>query len=495
MSFCVSNADDLILGDGGALAAVRRWNQIAIDASGFDHATSAAQPGPGRSSRAMAIIHVAISRRCWRSTAGTRATSASLTSSRPCPARPPSRRRRTTRSSRSSRPRRATFDASLAADLALVSSNAAKASGVALGQRCRGGHPRAANGRRIRSARAAREHRIRLQRSARILAPGSDQPAPARARRALGRGHAFRVEHADAVPRAGPSGDDERRVRDRVRRGEGGGRRRNHDADDAHAGADDQGIYWAYDGTPSLCAPPRLYNQIAILIGNQQGLDAIELGAAARGRERRDGGRRDRVLGVEVLLPALAPDRGHPRVRPRDGADRPRRRKPARRSADQTWTPLGAPASNTMGPNFTPPFPTYPSGHATFGGTLFQVMRRFFGTDDIAFTFVSDEFNGVTLDNQGTPRPSCRAASPTSRLPRRKTVRAGSTSASTGPTTRRRESRRATRWPTGCSTTCTSRFRDATRLTDEPGRRHSPAPGLAARYGGVSTVTVAVTGE
>src|SRR6185436_3223313 len=23
------------------------------------------------------------------------------------------------------------------------------------------------------------------------------------------------------------------------------------------------GIYWAYDGTPSLCAPPRLYNQIA----------------------------------------------------------------------------------------------------------------------------------------------------------------------------------------------------------------------------------------
>jgi hypothetical protein len=24
------------------------------------------------------------------------------------------------------------------------------------------------------------------------------------------------------------------------------------------------GIYWGYDGTPSLCAPPRLYNQIAV---------------------------------------------------------------------------------------------------------------------------------------------------------------------------------------------------------------------------------------
>ena len=29
------------------------------------------------------------------------------------------------------------------------------------------------------------------------------------------------------------------------------------------------GIYWAYDGTPSLCAPPRLYNQIAMHIADQ----------------------------------------------------------------------------------------------------------------------------------------------------------------------------------------------------------------------------------
>src|ERR1041385_4020530 len=39
------------------LDAVRRWNQIAIDASGFDHATAGEQLGPGRSSRAMAIVH------------------------------------------------------------------------------------------------------------------------------------------------------------------------------------------------------------------------------------------------------------------------------------------------------------------------------------------------------------------------------------------------------------------------------------------------------
>jgi len=75
-------------------------------------------------------------------------------------------------------------------------------------------------------------------------------------------------------------------------------------------------------------------------------------------------------------------------------------------AADPTFTPLGAPASNGNGPNFTPPFPSYPSGHAGFGGALFQRLRHFYGTDQIAFTFVSDEFNGVTRDNlTGTVRP------------------------------------------------------------------------------------------
>ena len=72
---------------------------------------------------------------------------------------------------------------------------------------------------------------------------------------------------------------------------------------------------------------------------------------------------------------------------------------------DPTFTPLGPPASNLHGPNFTPPFPAYPSGHAGFGGALFEILRRFYGTDHIPLTFVSDEFNGVTLDNNGTVRP------------------------------------------------------------------------------------------
>ena len=60
--------------------------------------------------------------------------------------------------------------------------------------------------------------------------------------------------------------------------------------------------------------------------------------------------------------------------------------------ADPNWVPLGAPGG--IDSNFTPPFPTYISGHATFGGALFESLKEFYGTDEIAFTLTSDE-NGV----------------------------------------------------------------------------------------------------
>jgi hypothetical protein len=36
------------------------------------------------------------------------------------------------------------------------------------------------------------------------------------------------------------------------------------------------GTFWAYDGTPSLCAPPRLYNQITVQIADHRRLSAIQ---------------------------------------------------------------------------------------------------------------------------------------------------------------------------------------------------------------------------
>lgn len=41
--------------------------------------------------------------------------------------------------------------------------------------------------------------------------------------------------------------------------------------------------------------------------------------------------------------------------------------------------------------DFSPPFPAYTSGHATFGAVHAAIMRNFFGTDNITFTVGTDE--------------------------------------------------------------------------------------------------------
>lgn len=156
------------------------------------------------------------------------------------------------------------------------------------------------------------------------------------------------------------------------------------------------GIFWAYDGTPSMCAPPRLYNQIAVQIAEKRGLNVVEL---ARLLAQVNVAMADAGIAVwesKYFYEYWRPVTGI-RAANTDGNEAT--------DADPTFSPLGAPASNLNGPNFTPPFPAYPSGHAGFGGALFQVLRRFFKTDKIAFTFVSDEFNGVTEDANGDVRP------------------------------------------------------------------------------------------
>jgi hypothetical protein len=165
----------------------------------------------------------------------------------------------------------------------------------------------------------------------------------------------------------------------------------------------DVGTYWAYDGTPSLCAPPRLYNQIAAQIAREMGSDVVETARllALVNVAMADAGIAswDSKYHYDFWRPVIAVREADPGTGPTgsgDGNDAT--------VGDATFTPLGAPASNLAGPNFTPPFPAYPSGHATFGGALFQTLRRFYGRDDVAFTFVSDEFNGVTTDNEGHVR-------------------------------------------------------------------------------------------
>jgi hypothetical protein len=164
------------------------------------------------------------------------------------------------------------------------------------------------------------------------------------------------------------------------------------------------GTFWAYDGTPSLCAPPRLYNQIAVLIADQRKLGIVDLARllALTNTAMADAGMA--VWESKYFYDFWRPITGIRESDPGTGPTHAGDGNPAT-MGDRAFSPLGAPASNLNAPNFTPPFPAYPSGHAGFGGALFQTLRRFFGTDAIAFTFVSDEFNGLTKDHNGNVRP------------------------------------------------------------------------------------------
>jgi hypothetical protein len=164
------------------------------------------------------------------------------------------------------------------------------------------------------------------------------------------------------------------------------------------------GIYWAYDGTPSLCAPPRLYNQIAMQIAGQMGTNVIGTARllALVNTAMADAGISIWESKYHYLFwrPVTGIRESDPGTGPTGAGDGN-----PDTAGDPTYSPLAAPASNLAAVNFTPPFPAYPSGHAGFGGALFQTLRTFYGTDDIAFTFVSDEFNGSTRDNDGNVRP------------------------------------------------------------------------------------------
>jgi hypothetical protein len=163
-------------------------------------------------------------------------------------------------------------------------------------------------------------------------------------------------------------------------------------------------IFWAYDGTPSLCAPPRLYNQITVHIAQQKGTTGIHLARllALVNTAMADAG--IAIWESKYFYQLWRPITGIRESDPGTGPSGTGDGNPDT-IGDPGCMPLGAPASNLTGPNFTPPFPAYPSGHAGFGGSLFEVLRQFYKTNNIAFTFISDELNGVTEDNQGNPRP------------------------------------------------------------------------------------------
>jgi hypothetical protein len=146
-----------------------------------------------------------------------------------------------------------------------------------------------------------------------------------------------------------------------------------------------QTIFWSYD-LPSTGTPPVLFNQIVEDVALQEhntlaqnarlfGLVDVAIGDAGIVAW-------DAKYTYNLWRPVTAIQQANT-----DG-------NPAT-TADPTWTPLAAPNAPGL-PNYTPPFPAYPSGHATFGGAVFTVLADFYHTDNIHFTIGSDELPGVT---------------------------------------------------------------------------------------------------
>jgi membrane-associated phospholipid phosphatase len=174
------------------------------------------------------------------------------------------------------------------------------------------------------------------------------------------------------------------------------------------------GYFWAYDGASKIGTPPRLYNQIVAVVARKMNNTEAEnarlfaLVNAAMG----DSGIAAwhykycfdfwrPILGVRehdlATGPAAVAD---PFINP---------------PCDPYWRPLGGQKSNQNLPTFTPNFPAYPSGHATFGASSLEMMRRFYRefrglvfndsqADNISFEFVSDEQDGKTVDSDGSIR-------------------------------------------------------------------------------------------
>lgn len=178
------------------------------------------------------------------------------------------------------------------------------------------------------------------------------------------------------------------------------------------------GIYWAYDGVKDIGTPPRLYNQVLQLLALQHGLTVEQnarlflLANVAMGDS-----------GILAWFYKYHYDLWRPIVgiREFDASNGPAATvgtAAVSADCDPFWRPLGAPKTNSIDErvrSFTPPFPAYPSGHATFGAAAFHAARLYLqsigkgtinadGTDTFAFQMVSDELNGVSIDPDDTVR-------------------------------------------------------------------------------------------
>lgn len=238
----------------------------------------------------------------------------------------------------------------------------------------------------------------------------------------------------DMGPGAPPAEDDEEYVRDFEEVKELG-------AYNPRGPLTDQqkvGLFWAYDGPRLIGTPPRLYNQFVRQIADSDGMSVPEMARlfALCNLAMADGGIVCWAAKYRYNIPrpvvaiqnsSTDPDRdwrpfGAPRTNPTQFA---LGRDTQSRATAQNFLGAGdndvlpQPKSDSLeykAAAFTPNFPAYPSGHATFGSACFNILkkvraereatRRDPARLDVFEDFVSDELNGLCIDNfRNQPRP------------------------------------------------------------------------------------------
>lgn len=162
-------------------------------------------------------------------------------------------------------------------------------------------------------------------------------------------------------------------------------------------------FFWANDLDGTYKPPGQLYN-ITQIVARQEGveqnlLDTARLFALV-GIGMADAGI------ISWYVKYLFPDQNNP-----NNLIRLWRPESAIREADTdnnqdtvpepSWQPLSARRDGTR---FSPPFPAYISGHATFGAAHAAMMRQFFGRDAIAFSATTEDPN-ATRDQNGNKQP------------------------------------------------------------------------------------------
>lgn len=162
------------------------------------------------------------------------------------------------------------------------------------------------------------------------------------------------------------------------------------------------GLFWSYDGSRNIGVPPRLYNQVIRAIAKKKGAsesDNAKLFAMVN-VAMADAGIQAwyEKFTHNVWRPVLG-------IREADAGWGPTGLGDNNNETfgDPFWIPLGAPPTNQPAKAAaTPNFPAYPSGHATFGTAALRVAALALNLPDhFEFTFVSDEFDGAAIGATG----------------------------------------------------------------------------------------------